>query len=39
MIKHPHARSMEAITSLAMKRGAECGRPMAEAFELQRMVI
>ena len=34
----PHPRSMEAIKSLAMRRGAESGLEMAEAFTILRKI-
>ena len=34
--KHPHPRSLSAIKSLAIKRGAESGLKMAEAFHIIR---
>jgi LmbE family N-acetylglucosaminyl deacetylase len=34
----PHPRSLKMIEALAMKRGAECGFPMAEAFCLIRSI-
>lgn len=34
----PHARSMDAVIHLAGRRGAQCGFPAAEAFELIREI-
>lgn len=36
--KYPHARSPEALRALAMKRGIESGRELAEAFMLMRQI-
>lgn len=35
----PHPRSLEAMEALAKKRGSECGRKLAEAFNLIRDII
>jgi len=37
--EYPHPRSILSVTSRMQTRGAECGRVMAEAFELVRMVL
>jgi len=37
--EHPHPRSIQGIWNRGIMRGAECGRVVAEAFELQRMVL
>lgn len=34
----PHPRSIEALEALAKLRGVECGKKMAEAFEVVRIV-
>jgi len=34
----PHARSREAVEALALRRGAEVGRPAAEAFQVIREI-
>ncbi|NBB90655.1 MAG: PIG-L family deacetylase [Spirochaetes bacterium] len=38
MRQAPHARSMEAVRALAAHRGSSVGVPLAEAFELVRLV-
>jgi LmbE family N-acetylglucosaminyl deacetylase len=38
IMEFPHPRSMKMIEALAMKRGAECGTGMAEAFCLLRAI-
>lgn len=38
IMEFPHPRSMKMIEALAMKRGAECGTAMAEAFCLLRAI-
>jgi len=39
MRHHPHPRSVNSILSHCLARGAECGKPAAEAFEVGRMVF
>ena len=35
----PHPRSPEMVRALAAYRGSQCGKALAEAFEVQRMVL
>ena len=37
--KFPHPRSLKSIEALALKRGAESGLEMAEAFVIIKRVI
>jgi len=37
--EHPHPRSIQGMWNHAFDRGTQCGRVVAEAFELQRMVL
>jgi LmbE family N-acetylglucosaminyl deacetylase len=34
----PHPRSLQMIEAMARFRGSQCGLPLAEAFEIQRVV-
>jgi len=37
--EYPHPRSDEAILSLAMARGSQCGKELAEAFKVVRIIV